>query len=277
MLEHLIEFFARTHLVALHFPIALLIIAAVIELYRALSPKLRRDGTAGPYRPGPTGNTLFVFGFLACAYTVITGLVFGFDDGERVDLHRILGIATGVLVLLTAFALLMARKPTPGAAGRAYLVLLTLTAIATGLTGHFGGDLTHGKGFITRPLAQAFGSATETTTQPAIVYTPQDFNISQSAFDTFNASILPILEDACVECHGPDEAEDDIRLDTLAYVLDPDADMIKRDVPDHSELIYRIDLPAGDPDIMPPEDHADPLSTEQIELVRAWVHSLAAD
>jgi hypothetical protein len=44
--------------------------------------------------------------------------------------------------------------------------------------------------------------------------------------------------------------------------------------PDASELNYLIELPAGDPDIMPPEDHADPLTPDQTQLIRDWVESL---
>ena len=43
-----------------------------------------------------------------------------------------------------------------------------------------------------------------------------------------------------------------------------------------SDLLYYIELPAGDPDIMPPEEHADPLSVDQIETIRAWIQSLGA-
>lgn len=273
MLDHLIEFFARTHLVALHFPIALLIVAATIELFRALTPKLQRDGVAKPFQPSPTATTLFLFGLLACAYTVLSGLVFGYSDGEKVDLHRILGIVTGVLVLLAAFALLAARKPTPGASAKVYLVLLCLSALSVGLTGHFGGDLTHGKGFITRPLVQIF----QPQAQPAPLATlnPADLGISQASLDMYLETIQPIFDQLCIECHGEEDAEDDIRLDSIVFVLDPVADMIRRDDPDASELIYRIDLPPGDPDIMPPEDDGEPLNPDQINAIRNWIKSLS--
>lgn len=269
MLDHLIEFFARTHLVVLHFPIALLIVAATVELFRALN--LKR--TATHYTPGPAATTMFAFAFLGCAYTVLSGLVFGFSDGEKVDLHRILGVISAVLVLLAAFALLKAHRPAPGSAARIYLTLLSLSALTVALTAHFGGDLTHGKGFITRPLLQIFEP--QTAPEPVATLNPVDFGISQAALDTYLSTIQPIFDQSCIECHGPDKAENDVRLDALEHVLDPALDILVPGDPDASEIIYLIDLPAGDPDIMPPEDEAEPLTSDQIEAIRSWIASLS--
>ncbi len=277
MLEHLTEFFARTHLVVLHFPIALLIVAAAVELLRALN--LKR--TATHYTPGAAGTTMFAFALVACTYTVLSGLVLGFNDTEKVDLHRILGIITAVLVLLTAGALLAARKPAPrnemgnatSKAPKAYLALLCLSALAVGLTGHFGGELTHGQGYITRPLTQIFEPQTPPPPTPTL--NPADFGISQAALDTYLSTIQPIFDQSCIECHGADKAENDVRLDALEYLLDPNLEILVRGDANASELIYLIDLPAGDPDIMPPEDEGKPLNPEQIEAIRNWIASLA--
>jgi uncharacterized membrane protein/mono/diheme cytochrome c family protein len=268
MLEHLTEFIGRTHLVVLHFPIALLIVAAIVELLSALN--LRR--TSSRYTPSPTGTTMFVFALLATIASVITGLILGFDDGPEVDLHRNLGIATGVLVVITAIPLLASRRDSPGGAPRIYLTLLIVSAGAVGFTGHLGGDLTHGKGFLTRPLRAIFTPPPEP--KPAATLDPASFNITQAQLDTYLNQIQPILDASCVECHGPDDAEDDIRLDALEYVLAPDLSVVIRGDADMSDLTYVIELPAGDPDIMPPEDHGEPLSQDQTQAIRDWVASL---
>ncbi len=268
MLDHLIEFFARTHLIVLHFPIALLIVAAMVELFRALN--LKR--TASRYTPGPAGTTMFGFAFVGCAYTVLSGLVFGFSDGEKVDLHRILGVISAVLVLLAAFALLKAHRPAPGSAARIYLTLLSLSALTVALTAHFGGELTHGKGFITRPLTQ-IGTSPAQSVSP-LMLDPVYTNLTQAQLDTYLSNIQPIFNASCIECHGADKAENDVRLDALEYVLDPDLDILVHGDADASEIMYLIELPAGDPDLMPPEDEGKPLNAEQIDAIRAWINSL---
>lgn len=266
MIDNLTEFLGRTHLVVLHFPIALLIVGACVELLSALN--LRR--TASRYTPTHAGTIMFVFALLACAYTVVSGLILGFDGSSKVDLHRILGIATGILVLLTAIPLVASRREHPGSAPKLYLALLVISAGAVGFTGHLGGDLTHGKGYITRPLLDIFNPQPE----PTAALDPASFNITQEQLDIYLDQIQPIFDASCIDCHGADDPADDVRLDALAFVLADTPEIIVRADPDASELIYLIELPAGDPDIMPPEDHADPLTPEQTQLIRDWVESL---
>lgn len=268
MLEHITEFIGRTHLVVLHFPIALIIVAAIVELLRALNNKL----TANAYTPGPTGTTLLLFALVTTAYAVLTGLILGFDDAPKVDQHRILGIISGVLVLATAITLIPARKAAATKAAKLYLTLLLISAAAVGFTAHLGGELTHGQGYITRPLTRI--GSTPTQPAPTAALDPASFSITQSQLDVFLNDIQPILDASCIECHGQDEAENDVRLDAIEHVLDEDTGVVVRGDPVMSDLLYYIELPPGDPDIMPPEEHADPLSTDQIETIRAWIESL---
>lgn len=271
MIEHLLEFFGRTHLVVLHFPIALVIVAAVVEVSRVVWIRVQRNPMQESWQPSSAGTVMFAFAFLATLVSIATGLVLGFDDGTRVDLHRILGIVSGVVMLAAGIALIMAMRPS-SRSGTVYVVLLSVSAGVVGFTGHLGGELTHGKGFLTKPLERMVGIEEEVTDTMDL----DALGITQASYELFNESVLPIMVRSCVECHGPDEAEDDIRLDTIAFVLDPDADMIRRDDPEMSELLYRVDLPHDDPDIMPPEGDGDPLSSDEIELVRVWIASLSS-
>ena len=276
MLEHLTEFIGRTHLVVLHFPIALLIVAALIELSRALTPRIQRRA-AEPFRPGGSAITLVAIALLSTAYAVVSGLILGFDEPAKVDLHRIFGIATGVLVLALCVAMVGALRATSRTPALIYLALLGISAVAVGYTGHLGGNLTHGTGFITRPLTQIFNREPAATDPiPIAAFNPADFALTQAQLDTYLDTIQPIFDNHCIECHGPDDAEDDVRLDTLAQVLDPDSEIIVRGDPVMSDLVYLIELPAGDPDIMPPEDDGIPLNSEQIRAIRAWVESLGS-
>jgi len=260
MFEHLIEFIGRTHIVFLHFPIALVVVAAIFELCRAFA---KSDQA---YRPSGAGVLLFVFALLGTIAAVLTGLVLGFDGGERVDLHRIIGIVGGVLMVVTWFAMLSAMKKDSNS-GKVYLVLLCISATTIGAAGHFGGELTHGDGYLTKPLKEMVGIEPEVEISPDV----QALGVSQQAVDVFNDAVLPILERSCVECHGPDEAEEDIRLDTLAFVLDRRVQTVRRGDPRNSELVFRIELPHGDPDIMPPEEDGDPLTDGEIGVIRDWI------
>lgn len=89
--------------------------------------------------------------------------------------------------------------------------------------------------------------------------------------DVFTEKIMPIFKASCVECHGPDKQKAKLRLDSVKWIKEGSGGtaVIEPGNPDDSELFYRIDLPADDPDVMPSE--GDLLSKEQIELIRKWI------
>jgi uncharacterized membrane protein len=263
MLSNLIEFVARTHILVLHFPIALITIAAILESVRLFYFIISRQPASKLYRPSTTASAMLTFGLLATILAVTTGLVLGFDHSNAVDLHRILGIVAGILVLITAAALLIALRKSTFKWSLIYLCLLIPSALTVSAAAHFGGELTHGKGFLTDPLKAMF-------VEP-IAPQAQEHNISNAALESFNTTILPIFNNSCTKCHGEKKQKGDIRLDTLAYTLDADAQIVDRDNPDDSELLYRIELPADDDDAMPPLEKAEPLTDQNLEDIRAWL------
>ncbi|MCG6157978.1 PSD1 and planctomycete cytochrome C domain-containing protein [Rubinisphaera margarita] len=96
---------------------------------------------------------------------------------------------------------------------------------------------------------------------------------------SFNRDIRPILSEHCYACHGPDAETryGELRLDDRNdAVRDRDGyHVIEAGNADESELIARVS--SADPDIaMPPADHAEPLSTEQIETLRRWINEGAS-
>ncbi len=92
----------------------------------------------------------------------------------------------------------------------------------------------------------------------------------------YNRDIRPILSDRCYNCHGPDEQtrEAGLRLDLpeTAYAeADSGSHAIVPGKPEESELLARVT--SSDSYMrMPPEDSGvEPLSAEQIELLRRWI------
>jgi hypothetical protein len=87
----------------------------------------------------------------------------------------------------------------------------------------------------------------------------------------FAKSIQPILEKRCVECHGEKKQKADLRLDSKDAALkgSEDGKVLIPGKPDESSIVKRISLPEGHDDIMPPK--GDPLTKEQIELIKKWI------
>lgn len=87
----------------------------------------------------------------------------------------------------------------------------------------------------------------------------------------FVKQIKPILEKSCLKCHSEDEVNGGLRLDTRELVFkggDSGAAIVPKK-PEESGILERVSLPADDPLIMPAE--GDPLTKEQVELLRAWI------
>jgi len=91
----------------------------------------------------------------------------------------------------------------------------------------------------------------------------------------FNRDIRPIFEDRCIECHGPERQKGSLRLDRRASALAESTEAGRRLIvpgdPDASVLFQRITLPPDDFDVMPAS--GDPLTAEQIGLIREWIAS----
>jgi YHS domain-containing protein/mono/diheme cytochrome c family protein len=88
----------------------------------------------------------------------------------------------------------------------------------------------------------------------------------------FRKQVLPLLLKRCVECHGPEEQEGDLRFDQRAAAFPPGDEAswtIVPGKPDESELLRRVELPLADDDIMPAK--GEPLTAEQQQLLRRWI------
>jgi hypothetical protein len=82
------------------------------------------------------------------------------------------------------------------------------------------------------------------------------------------------LNTHCIACHGPDEGDRqaDFRVDTFEGATADLGDYagIAVGKPNDSEIIARVESD-DEYERMPPSDHADPLSPNEIELLRRWI------
>lgn len=88
----------------------------------------------------------------------------------------------------------------------------------------------------------------------------------------FEKEILPILEETCFDCHGPDKDKSGFRTDQRAMMLKGGDSGIAAVVPGDPASSYLIEVVKGevDPDmLMPPK--GDPLTPDQIALLETWI------
>jgi mono/diheme cytochrome c family protein len=89
---------------------------------------------------------------------------------------------------------------------------------------------------------------------------------------TFAKDIKPLFEKTCFKCHGAEKQKGKLRVDSIEAIKKggDNGEVIVIGKSEKSSLVHAI--AALDPDMaMPPEGKADPLTKEQIGLVRAWI------
>ena len=81
------------------------------------------------------------------------------------------------------------------------------------------------------------------------------------ADEVFKTDVLPVLQEHCVKCHGPEKQKGKLRLATLStdFLKDRAAAETWHDASDQVKL--------GE---MPPEDE-DPLSQEERKVLTEWI------
>lgn len=89
---------------------------------------------------------------------------------------------------------------------------------------------------------------------------------------TFDTDIKPIFEKSCVKCHGAEKPKARLRLDTLDWTL-KGADgepVLAKGKSAESALVHAV-ARLNEDEAMPPDGKGDPLTKEQVGLIRAWI------
>lgn len=89
----------------------------------------------------------------------------------------------------------------------------------------------------------------------------------------FVRDVKPIFERSCFQCHGPEKPKSGFRLDTREGLL-AGGDNGKAIIPGDSTNSVLIQVVAGthsDIEQMPPKGKGEPLSAEEISVLRAWI------
>lgn len=255
-------FLGRWHLVLVHLPIGMLVLAFLFALlgrrktYAALTPAL-------PF--------MLLFGATFAVIASISGYLLSLSggyDNRTLSFHQWLGISAAVVSVL-CWALYREQPATAVrfAKLRKYRFgVLSLLVALLCITGHFGGTLTHGKGFFVDALPERlrlfFGQQPE---EPPVLANVQEAMV-------YPDIIQPILQQRCQSCHGPKKKEGELALHTLELLMEggESGQVLAPGAADQSELYRRLVLPVGDEERMPPKGRT-PISTEQIELIAWWI------
>lgn len=95
---------------------------------------------------------------------------------------------------------------------------------------------------------------------------------AKTAGVTFAKDIKPIFDKSCIKCHGEEKQKGKLRLDTLEWTLKgaDGEDIVNKGKSAESELVHSV-ARVNEDEAMPPEGKGDPLTKEQVGLIRAWI------
>ncbi len=244
----------RLHPVLVHLPIGILLLAC---FFQWLTLK-RRFIILYPAIP----IALF-WGMISAVASCISGFLLSKSDDydmQLVSRHQWLGISVAFVSLILYF--LHKRSVNDKILRWASMGLVILIFI----TGHLGGSLTHGSGY----LSASFNK--EDKKGKAIPAIP---NVQEAV--VYSDIVRPLLENRCYNCHGPNKQKGKLRLDAQEYILKggKTGNTILPGAPGESELIERMLLPVNDDDHMPPKEKPQ-LTPNEIALLHWWI-STGAD
>jgi hypothetical protein len=90
---------------------------------------------------------------------------------------------------------------------------------------------------------------------------------------TYDADIKPMFEKTCFKCHGPEKQKAKLRVDSLAALKKggEDGDVLSIGQSEKSRLVHSVARILDEDENMPPEGKGDPLTKDQVALIRKWI------
>lgn len=256
-------FLGRFHPIVVHFPIALLLLGGIMEAIAALYRPFRvlRHST----------TVVFFLGSVSAAVAVVAGYLLSLEGGyDRglVRLHMWLGVSVLIGAIATTLLKVRSQRQRRRGVGPVYVGVLAATMGVVSVTGHIGGSLTHGSGYMTQylpgGLKRFLGSSGAAAASTRIT------NVDSAV--VYRDLVLPVFEARCTSCHNEDKPKGGLRLGTPEGLLKggDNGPVIVAGSPEESELLRRITRAPGKEGVMP-ADGAPPLDVGETELIRWWI------
>jgi len=249
-----LAFFGKLHPLFVHLPIGIICILVPMDLlsrtekFENLKPAL-----------GLVAFWAFVSGIFSC----LAGLVLADDSGYpelTLERHKWLGISLTVISGLYYGALKFKfYKPY---LGNLFVISFLILVSATG---HFGGTLTHGEGY----LEESFAAIFESPPPPKPKRTPIA-NLDTAL--VYTDLVEPILEKKCFQCHNHLKQKGGLRLDVPEKLWKGGKSgvVLVAGQTEKSELYQRMLLPESDEKHMPPKGKKQ-LNAKELELIHWWI------
>ena len=260
------QFLGRLHPMIVHFPIGLLVVALVLELFTFRNKN--REFRLAIY-------LVLAIGAISALVAVILGWFLESQDqysGDILTIHKWTGMATAVLGVVTLLLLRHIIRNTQWHLLGVYRIILTSTVVGVTIAGHMGATLTHGPDFLTGVLPWNI---------PDIPRGNPNFDLAQFAgkgkgldknqVADLNLEVRSIFAHNCYKCHSAEKIKAELRLDKKEFVMKggESGPIFEAGHPEKSEMIRRLLLPRDDEESMPPKGKT--LTEKEIATLQFWI------
>lgn len=235
------------HPLFVHLPIGIIMLAFILEVY-------------GRIRAKKSFSEVVEFTLLVAGITALlslgTGWLLGEESGYDEDslfLHRWMAVAFTVTTVL----LYLVKRSKIGWVSKTYIPMFLTVLGLISLTGHFGGNMTHGEDYLF------------IEEQEEIVIT----NIQEA--QVYAQVIQPILDDKCVSCHNANKAKGGLLMSNPNEITkggDSGSLFDTISGEEHSLFLARVHLPLENEDHMPPKGKVQ-LTDNEKALLEWWIEN----
>lgn len=231
------QFFGRLHPLIVHFPIALLVVALLLE-----GIGLRK----GNHELRKATNILLLAGAASAIIAVAFGWLLEAQEqysGDLLTVHKWTGIATAALATLTLLIHQRMLLRNQWRLLKAYRIALVVTVLGVSVAGHFGASLTHGDDFLTSVLPwNAFDDIPRNPNFNLAAFSQTSGELTDTQIADLNLEVRSIFAHNCYKCHSSAKVKGDLRLDKkdLVFKGGESGKVIVPGDPDESEMIRRL-------------------------------------
>ncbi len=249
-------FWGHFHPMLVHLPIGMFFMAGILHFFYAQKQEAAR--------PIVVHMLIWTSAFALISASMGWSLAqAGEYDPGILQIHQWLGVSTCVLSLGLTYVM--------RAGLNRYLTnsLFILGLLCLTVTGHYGGNLTHGSDYLTAslpaPAQKMLGIKKDEAEE-----IPKITNLKEAV--VYTQLVKPILTQRCISCHNAEKQKGKLRLDAPNFILvgGEDGPIIAAGKPLESELIKRLLLEENDEHHMPPKGKT-PLTENEISLLHWWI------
>lgn len=253
MLTELVDFLGSLHPLIVHLPIGIVLLTLAIDVFmRNKNNSVHRVITMGWF-------FTFFSGLLASFFGWLLG-----DNGyyfeSQISIHRWSGIAfvsLSFIVWILRYINFRFSKPFNRSINLITILLLTIT-------GHFGGEMTHGQNYL-------FENLPYVEKEISVVKLSESERSKADSLMVYEDLIHPVLEEKCMACHNQNQAYGGLNMTAFESMIKGgnSGAGIQKGNPYKSLIYKRVSFPQDHLKFMPPAGV--PLSYDQVATLEWWI------